>query len=401
MMKLTEPNDIIDVLHRLDNAAKDPINKASPESMLSRRLVQDSRQVSKGDIFVALLGHDSNGANYIDTAVQAGAAAVLVDTACQFSGPETKNVTIIEVEQLRDKLAALCQLFYFNGEQSLPLIGITGTNGKTSVSHILAQLSDLITQSQHADVTNQIKSCAVIGTMGTGHINALVESNNTTPGICDVYSLLAGFKHDKQHDFQAVAMEVSSHALAQGRVAGLAFETAIFTNLTHEHLDYHGTMEEYFAEKAKLFLDYPLHNAVINVDDEYGRQLANMLPESTRLVAYGRGIEVANYNEYVWVKTLTCHEYGLSLTVEWQLGGLKEQTELNLPLYGPFNAENIAAVFATVLLSGWSLDPQAYAKLKPVPGRLELFVEQGQPVAIVDYPQTLCVHNLFQLISKM
>ncbi|GAB2997634.1 UDP-N-acetylmuramoyl-L-alanyl-D-glutamate--2,6-diaminopimelate ligase [Psychrosphaera aestuarii] len=393
MMTLTDEHDIIKELqrHLLNNVDKNQNpNKASHQSMLSRRLTQDSRQVAEGDIFVALTGHDLNGADYIDKAIAQGASAVLVDSACQMPAKINElssQALVITVPKLRQKLAVLCKSFYFGEQQPLPVIGITGTNGKTSISHLLAQLADLASGGD-ANPSLSKKSCAVIGTMGSGHINNLTPSANTTPGITDVYKLLAAFANDKAYEYRAVAMEVSSHALAQERVSGLEFETAVFTNLTHEHLDYHGSMEQYFDEKAKLFIDYRPNNAVINVDDSYGLRLSSMLHESTRVVAYGQSQHVLAFNEYVFIKQVDCHSYGLQLQIEWQLGGLKESTELNLPLYGEFNAENIAAVFATAMLCGWTLDAAAFSKLKPVPGRLELYVEPEQPIAIVDYAHT-------------
>ncbi|GAA0293309.1 UDP-N-acetylmuramoyl-L-alanyl-D-glutamate--2,6-diaminopimelate ligase [Psychrosphaera haliotis] len=384
-MMLTKAEQIIHELneHLLRNIKQNQTpNKASHESMLSRRLVQDSRQVTKGDIFVALFGHDLNGADFIKSAIDKGADAVLIDAECHLPDDFAPHadVFIKTVQNLRDELAALCQHFYFAQSDVLPVIGITGTNGKTSISHLLAQIADM-------DSTKLKKQngCAVIGTMGTGHIDNLVPSNNTTPGITDVYKLLSTFS---ESNFKAAAMEVSSHALAQGRVAGLDFDIAVFTNLTHEHLDYHGTMDQYFAEKAKLFIDYQPRVAVINVDDSYGEKLGHLVTEPTRLVAYGQSESVPAYSEYVWVKTVECQSYGLHLEIEWQLSGSKETTSLDLPLYGEFNAMNIAAVFATSLLSGWAFDSSAYAKLKPVPGRLELFVEPNQPIAIVDYAHT-------------
>lgn len=374
-------------------------NQNSAE-FLSSRLLQDSRQIRQGDVFVALAGHDLNGADFIDAAIQNGAAAVLVDAACGYlpdRNTSTADVLFIEVPMLRDALGALCQSFYFSGEsnqsQPLPVIGVTGTNGKTSITHLLAQIADLsigssIGSSVETNDTNAVKSCAVIGTMGTGYYQALIPSANTTPGITDVYRLMSEFRQDTRHDYLAVAMEVSSHALAQGRVAGVEFETAIFTNLTHEHLDYHGTMEQYFAEKAKLFTEFKPANSIINIDDEYGLKLADLLPVEQRVIAVGETKQTLAFAEYVWIKKVECHTYGLQIELEWQIAGAKETTILNLPLYGAFNAANIAAVFATATVSGWSFDGQRFSELVPVPGRLELFVEQNLPIAIVDYAHT-------------
>ena len=397
MKTLTNSNEIaqhlkahLAALGASGDAVNNPIQ--SNEGVVSSRLLQDSRQIRQGDVFVALAGHDLNGADFIDAAIQNGAGAVLVDAACDYT-PEPNNVNsdvlFIEVPALRNLLGSLCQSFYFSGEsnqsQPLPVIGVTGTNGKTSITHLLAQIADL---SKSNDDLSQSKSCAVIGTMGTGYYQALVPSANTTPGITDVYRLMAEFRQDTRHDYMAVAMEVSSHALAQGRVAGVEFETAIFTNLSHEHLDYHGTMEQYFAEKAKLFTDFRPANSVINIDDEYGLKLTDLLPIEQRVIAVGETKQTLAFAEYVWIKKVECHTYGLQIELEWQIDGAKETSVLNLPLYGTFNAANIAAVFATAIVSGWSFEAQSFTELVPVPGRLELFVEDDLPIAIVDYAHT-------------
>ena len=392
------------------------------------RILQDSRLIRRFDVFVALAGHDLNGIDFIESAIKNGASAVVIDEAC-FVEQESENnipdkdgipnntkrdlveqlqkahpeVIFICVPELRAQLADLCKSFYFPVGQPMPIIGITGTNGKTSISHLLAQIAELsldkpifkqassTNHEQNQDSNQQhgsVGSCAVIGTMGTGHYQSMVPSNNTTPGITDVYRLLSEFEQDPNHTFKAVAMEVSSHALAQGRVDGLSFETAVFTNLTHEHLDYHGTMDAYFNEKAKLFIKHRPNNSVINIDDEYGLKLVDILPQEQRIIAVGETKKTLGFEEYVWIKQIDCHAYGLQVELDWQIGGSHECTTLNLPLYGAFNAANIAAVFATAVVSGWSFDSQKFTELTPVPGRLELFVEPNKPIAIVDYAHT-------------
>lgn len=383
-MMLTNVADIVSELERHLHTRHQ--QQASTSSMLSchLRITQNSRDVSEGDVFVALKGHDNNGADYIDDAITRGAQIVLADSDCKVSSEQVSrlndvNVAVIEVAELRSLLPEICKWFYLGAAPHLLVIGVTGTNGKTSITHLLAQLADL---------NEDGSSCAVIGTMGTGHFQNLTPSANTTPGITDVYYLLKQFANDKNNDFSHVAMEVSSHALAQDRVAGLAFDTAIFTNLSHEHLDYHGTMDAYFAEKAKLFVEYCPRNAVINVDDEYGLKLTRQLHDYTQLVAYGQTETVRAFENFVFLQTVECHRYGLRLILDWQIRGQKETTELNLPLFGDFNAMNIAAVFATAVLAGWPVEAMTFAELRPVPGRLELNVTPDQAIAIVDYAHT-------------
>ena len=344
------------------------------------KLAQDSRQIEPGDVFVAIVGHEQDGARYIAKALEQQAALVLVSSNCQpelYQSSLTNNDRILVIQDLEQRLPEFAQAFY-HSDKSLPLIGVTGTNGKTSITHLLGQLS---------------KACmsvetAVIGTMGTGSIDAFTPSNNTTPGVCDVYRLLQAFGQDTKHDFQSVAMEVSSHALEQNRVKGLAFDVAIFTNLTLDHLDYHHTMEQYFAAKAKLFTDYAPKHAVINADDEYGRRLLNMVSSQARAVAYGKTIEVKQHQDYVYIARINCELKGLTVDFETRILGNTQSFTLSLPIYGEFNCSNLAAVLATALLLEWPIAPAHFSEIKSVPGRLELFTAPDMPVAIVDYAHT-------------
>lgn len=346
----------------------------------SVRLLQDSRQLQPGDIFVAINGHEQDGAAYIYNALDAGAAAILVADNCNlelFESADVANVPIFIVTELHACLAEVCQAFYFSKQTlSMPLIGVTGTNGKTSINHLLAQLSSIC--------LNQ--PLASIGTLGAGFINELQPLNNTTPGVTQVYQLLAEFQ--QQQDVAGLVMEVSSHALEQDRVKGLHYDIAIFTNLTHEHLDYHGSMSAYFAAKSKLFTEYSPANAVINIDDEYGVKLADLLNPETRLVVYGQSELVKSYLNFVHLESIESHQHGLSVKAQWRLDGTQEQGEFQLPIYGEFNAVNLAAVFASALLLDWPIQPVHFSQLRSVPGRLELFVKPDLPVAIVDYAHT-------------
>lgn len=342
------------------------------------KLVQDSRQVDTGDVFVALKGFNQDGAKFVATALVNGAACALVSSKCDPALFDANGNNVLIVNDLEQGLPAIAKQFYLPNNQTLPTVGVTGTNGKTSITHMLAQLSSLSIK----------RELAVIGTMGTGAINDLQPSANTTPGVTDVYRLLREFKTSEKHDFAALAMEVSSHALEQNRVKGLEFEVAVFTNLTLDHLDYHGTMDAYFDAKAKLFTDYPLANAVINLDDEYGQKLAQQLPEGVNCVAYGQSDDVKSYAQYLYIAKVECHVHGLGITVERQIEGVKDTLELQLPIYGEFNAYNLAAVLATATVLGWSVQACDFCQIKPVPGRLELFVKPSLPVAIVDYAHT-------------
>lgn len=353
------------------------LTKAQVSLEPSARLIQDSRDVSQGDVFLAIKGVNGDGAGYIPQALNSGAACVLVDSDCTVPALTASQLKqVIVVDNLQQLIPNVCQQFYF-AKQSLdmPLVAITGTNGKTSISHLLAQVHSLAKQ----------QVCGVIGTMGNGDINDLQETKNTTPGITQTYQLVASFQ---QQGFTTAAMEVSSHALEQGRVAGLPFNVGVFTNLTQDHLDYHCTMENYYAAKAKLFTDYNLEYAVVNVDDDYGQRLTGDIPNSTTTIAYGMSERVKSFADYVYIDQFQCHPHGLSISIHWQFAGEKEQVDLQLPIYGEFNCLNLAAVFATGLALGWRVNASHFTRVKAVPGRLELFVKPNKPVCIVDYAHT-------------
>jgi UDP-N-acetylmuramoyl-L-alanyl-D-glutamate--2,6-diaminopimelate ligase len=341
----------------------------------SARLIPDSRQVTKGDIFIATKGFDQDGASYINNALELGAVAILVSDACD-EHLYSKLNNVVLVADLEKKIAHIAKEFYIKDQSvSMPVIAVTGTNGKTSISHLLAQLSQICLQQESA----------VIGTIGTGSINDLQPSSNTTPGVTEIYRLISQFL---VKNYGSLTMEVSSHALEQGRIEGLDLDVAIFTNLTLDHLDYHGTMEAYFEAKAKLFNEYQPKCAVINVDDKYGRRLADMVANQTRVIAYGQSDNVKAYSDYVYIRGFECHTHGLSIDIEWQVIGAKEECFLQLPIYGEFNCLNLAAVFATALTLNWPIVAGHFSQLKPVPGRLELFVKPNLPVAVVDYAHT-------------
>lgn len=345
------------------------------------KLVQDSRKLQPGDVFVAIVGHQTDGARFVDKAFKRGASLVLVSSSCDsihYQNRGAQGAPLLVIDDLESVLPNIAREFYQFEQNQMPLVGITGTNGKTSISHFLAQLSDLANGSQ----------VAVVGTMGTGRIDQLQPADNTTPGVTEVYQLIQQFNQDKLNQFTSVAMEVSSHALEQNRVKGLTFDVGIFTNLTLDHLDYHGTMADYFAAKAKLFTEYCTKRAVVNFDDEYGQQLLNILPEYALAVAVGRSEEVKAYADYVHIVDIECHPHGIILTMDWQIGGHKDVIELQLPIFGEFNGFNIAAVFATAVLLNWPVQATHFSFLKSVPGRLEMFVETEMPVAVVDYAHT-------------
>ncbi len=327
-----------------------------------RGLSSDSRRVESGDLFLALPGLRADGRKFIDDAIARGTAAVVYEDDARPLPRDTK-VPVIPVADLRLRAGVVADRFYDSPSRDLVVIGVTGTNGKTTCTQLLAQTLD---------------RCAVIGTLGHGYAGALDTSLHTTPDALRVHRLLDEFR---ARGARHAAMEVSSHALAQGRVTAVRFKAAVFTNLTRDHLDYHGDMEAYGAAKDRLF-DMPgLEVAVINRDDGFGRDLAERLHGRQRVVTYGfEGADVRA------LEVKPSHA-GLYLRVATPAGDVA----LHSPLFGRFNAYNLLAVLAVLLVLGVDLKTAAarLAQARPAPGRVERFGGRtGQPLVVVDYAHT-------------
>jgi len=341
------------------------------------RLVIDSRSVQAGDVFIALRGHRVDALDFIDEAIEKGAVAVLWEAAITVSPvPVTYRVTetghrvpVIAVKQLASKVGLLADRFYQHPSHKIHVVGITGTNGKTSCSHYLAQI-----------LSNE-QTCGLIGTLGSGLYGQLQASQHTTPDALACHQLLAEMQQQGVTD---VAMEVSSHALMQYRVVGVRFDGAIFTNLTHEHLDYHGSMQAYGEAKQRLF-DLPgLHYSIINVDDPFGRALVTHLQtHPMALLTYG--LEAENAPD-IFAGDLQLSSNGISMQVQTPTASAR----LQVSLLGRFNASNVLAVLAVLLQRGVTLDEavRRLARIKPVPGRMQVIPAHNNFSVVVDYAHT-------------
>jgi len=325
----------------------------------------DSRAVQHGWLFLAVPGARTDGRAYIAGAYSRGAAAVVYE-ANGFE-PDARSVNAISVHALRQHVGAIADRFYGAPTHKLKVVGVTGTNGKTTTTHLLAQVLD-----------RSEARCGLIGTLGSGFPGQLDPSLHTTPDAVSVHRLMAEFVNAGA---KTVCMEVSSHALDQARVAGVGFDIAVFTNLTRDHLDYHGDMGAYAAAKARLF-DFPhLKAAVINQDDTFGRELIERARGRVQVVSFGlRGGDV----QALSVETSTD---GLALVIVTPYG----ETRLHSPLLGRFNAANLLAVLAVLLVAGMPLGEatNALARAQPVAGRMERFGGmKNQPLVVVDYAHT-------------
>ena len=329
-------------------------------------LTSDSRRVSAGDVFVAYPGEHRDGRDFIFDAIAQGAAAVLWEPQ-GFNWKLDWQVANVAVPGLRRSVGIVADEFYRHPSEKLWVVGVTGTNGKTSCSHWLAQAFSALG-----------KKTAVIGTLGNGFPNALSAAINTTPDPILLHGLFAGYLQQGAH---AVAMEVSSHGLDQGRVSGVHFNVAVLTNLSRDHLDYHGDMESYAAAKRALFDWAGLEHAVLNVDDAFGHQVAqSLLDQGKSVLTYG--IESGD----VRATDVRFSGNGLSMQVHTPQGA----ATIRANVVGRFNAYNVLAVLATLLASGVSLTEAAgaIAQLKPVAGRMQQYGGHEKPLVVIDYAHT-------------
>jgi len=339
----------------------------------------DSRRVQRGDLFLACAGGHAHGLDYLAQVVQAGAAAVIYESpaAGHPALMTTPVVPLLPLDDLRSQLGNIAARFYQHPSRALDVIGITGTNGKTSCSQFIAQALD-----------NKDARCGVIGTLGYGLSGELSAAERTTPDVVAVQHLLAdmldrGARH--------VAMEVSSHALDQGRVNGVDFQVAVWTNLSRDHLDYHGDMASYAKAKQRLFQVPSLRHAVINLDDDYGRELIASIPSGVRISGYTLNAKVTQHavleaQRIVSGTVLQLSDAGIELDVKSAWGDGRLQTGL----LGRFNASNLLAALTTLLVLDvpFTTALERLGRVSTVPGRMERFGGGRQPLVVVDYAHT-------------
>lgn len=356
----------------------------------SAKVCADSRQIQSGDVFFAYpVGHGKalrDGRKFISAALQGGAAAVVFDPA-GMDDEFIDDPQCFAVENLAAKAGELCAQWYGYPSKELKIIGVTGTNGKTSITQWIAQALD--TSSNRT---------AVLGTLGAGFLGGLTQTGYTTPDAPQLQTHLAELR---DAGAKQVAMEVSSHALHQERIAGTELNCAVFTNLTQDHLDYHGSMVDYAEAKAKLFQQAGLKHGVINLDDAFGRELAMTLlaREGLKVWVYALtqssflGFEkFGNRLQRVYAKDTVLSDSGYDSTFVCEdLGSI----QLHIPLLGEFNVSNALAVWTVLLTQGVSYEEAAkkVSLLNPVLGRMELirFGKQQKIdglLVVVDYAHT-------------
>ncbi|MFT4769542.1 MAG: UDP-N-acetylmuramoyl-L-alanyl-D-glutamate--2,6-diaminopimelate ligase, partial [Glaciecola sp.] len=327
----------------------------------------DSRQIEEGDLFIALRGHAHDGRGFLHQAASFGAAAALVEDELLAMQPPLPLPTIV-IPNLRHRLCEIAGRYFREPSREMHVTAVTGTNGKTTVSQLFAQL-----------VRSAGYDCGVIGTLGSSLDGRVHTSVHTTPDSIAVQEILAGWAGQA---VPFVSMEVSSHALDQGRLNTLDIDSAIFTNLSRDHLDYHGDMRSYGEAKASLFAFDSLQAAIVNADDPFSRTVVQSISSGVSVLRYG--IEDASAD--VRLSNLQLSSSGLGFRFESPWG----DATIKCPLLGKFNAVNLLAALTAALQAGLPFNAvmAAVEGLQAVPGRMEPLRVAGAPLVVVDYAHT-------------
>jgi UDP-N-acetylmuramoyl-L-alanyl-D-glutamate--2,6-diaminopimelate ligase len=338
----------------------------------------DSRQVAPGTLFIACAGEHHHGLAFAEQALSRGAEAIVweADSAQghRLAASLKLPIPLLAVARLSHHVSRIAGRFYQHPSRNMTVYGITGTNGKTSISQLLALA-----------LTSEIP-CGIVGTLGVGLPGQLTSTGYTTP---DAVSLQRHLHELLQQGVGAVSMEVSSHALAQDRTAAVAFDCAIFSNLSRDHFDYHGTLENYASAKQRLFHAPDLTSAVVNLDDSFGRTLIDSLAQGVKLLGYSLepAVELpAGLDGWARALEIDPTAKGMRIKVATHVG----EAVLETKLLGRFNAANLLAVLLALLQRGWSVHRgvEVLAQLHTVPGRMELLGGGELPSVVVDYAHT-------------
>ena len=340
-----------------------------------RDLTLNSRAVSQGAAFVALPGLRTHGVAFANDAVGRGAHVVLWEPVEGVTAPSLpSHVVTIAIPNLTHALGDIADRFFDEPSKAVTVTAVTGTNGKTTTAFMLAAAFESLG-----------REAAYAGTLGYGRVAAVHARPHTTPDCISVHRELAELRDT---GVRFLGMEVTSHALVQHRVAGMRFESAIFTNLTRDHLDFHGTFEAYGEAKARLF-DWPdLKRAIINVDDAFGLALARRpyRAEVTMCSSHGERASIADGKRHVIAEHVSASPLGLDIVLDtsWGRGALHSR------LIGAFNVDNLLAVLAELLGAGIKYDDaiQALESTQAPPGRMEMLIAPGKPLAVIDYAHT-------------
>jgi UDP-N-acetylmuramoyl-L-alanyl-D-glutamate--2,6-diaminopimelate ligase len=342
----------------------------APELAVSG-IALDSRRLDDGFLFLACAGANNHGLDFCEQAVRAGAAAIAFDTSTAKTVPDNIDVPLIPVDRLATHVGEIANRFFGYPSQQMKVVGVTGTNGKSTVAWLLAQCIEILGA-----------TCAYAGTLGYGVGEIGSDDDMTSPDVVEMHRRLATFV-DAGARFAAI--EVSSHALDQRRVDGVKFDATLFTNLSRDHLDYHGDMRAYGEAKARLFVEYPADWRIVNLDSEFGTQLASRCHEDVITVSTNFD-RVANGRPYVFVRSVVANVAGSEVAIQSSWGN----AVLNVPLPGDFNVANSVLVIAYLLAAGISLADacDALAQVSAPPGRMQRVPAAAGPTVYIDYAHT-------------
>lgn len=325
-------------------------------------LCENSTMVQANDIFIATAADSAQRESHIEQALAAGAVAVLFDH--RGTAPTQRHVPMLSVVDLAARKSGLAVKFFASPSADVECIGITGTNGKTSIGFHLANFSDSLGV-----------PCGYCGTLGWGRVEHLAEAALTTPNAVEMQRRIANLRDNK---IARMALEVSSHALAQGRVDDVQMDVAVFSNLTRDHLDFHKTMADYGQAKARLFTHWPLKLAVVNSDDAFGRSLA-VTNRAQEVISYGKGGDVS------WRASPVSRGMDVKFATPWG------KVSCMLPVAADFAVANIAASLAVMMGMGHKLSDvcSALQNMRVVPGRMQVLGNgANSPKVVVDYAHT-------------
>lgn len=357
---MTDQITLNDVLSKLD------LPPAEVDPVLTH-ITLDSRTIVGGELFIAIPGIQSDGRRFIADALTRGAAAVLVDDSEGFASETVvRPGLILVVPGLKNKVGFLAHYFYQQPSERLKVMGVTGTNGKTSCCWFAAQILHRLGE-----------RCALLGTVGRGLPDQLEASLNTTTDVLSLHRYMAELVAD---GIPALAMEVSSHGLDQGRVSGTVFQVALFTHISRDHLDYHGSLAEYAAAKARLFSQCRYRYAVIGKDDVFAGLMISSCPPGADITTWS--LEDASADVYLSDIVALPQGFRATIHTPWGTG------ELNSPLLGRFNLENLLAVIAALCVQGHPLAQilSVIPDISAPPGRMQRCGDQ--PLVLVDYAHT-------------
>lgn len=335
-------------------------------------IASDSRDLQSGYVFLAIGGESSHGLDYAAAAADAGAAAIVYDASTAVAVPERLGIPLLAVADLRSHIGDIANRYFVNPSRDVRVIGITGTNGKTTVAWLIAQCLERLG-----------RHCGYIGTLGHGIGEIEIAEGMTTPDVVELHRRIAGFR---DAGASHAAVEVSSHALAQQRTDGVHFDAALLTNLTRDHLDYHGDMRTYGEAKASLFLAAQPNRRVINIDSEFGADLAVRCgPEA--ITVSTKPDRVANGQPCVFVRSFVARSEGTEIAIHSTWG----DGNVWLPLPGEFNVANAAAVVALLVSDGVPIGMacDVLSEIDAPPGRMQRVVAGDHgPTVYVDYAHT-------------